>query len=72
MLQDSGVKLEAAVEAERAIARAMSLQVESLQRQVTDLTSLQAENEALKTFVEVLTQLPRSLAAHACSLPIAR
>ena len=42
------------MEAERAIGRAMTTQVESLQRQVADLKSLQAENEALKTTVEVL------------------
>lgn len=41
------------LEAQRAIARAITTQVESLQRQVASLNSLQAENEALKSAVEV-------------------
>ena len=48
-------KLAASTEAERAIGRAMNTQVASLQRQVASLTSLQAENEALKAAVEVTT-----------------
>lgn len=44
---------EQKLEGQRAIARAMTTQVESLQRQVANLTSLQAENEALKSTVEV-------------------
>ena len=48
-------KLAASTEAERAIGRAMTTQVASLQRQVASLTSLQAENEALKAAVEVTT-----------------
>lgn len=41
------------MEAQRAIARATTTQVESLQRQVASLNSLQADNEALKSAVEV-------------------
>ena len=44
---------EQKLEGQRAIVRAMTTQVESLQRQVASLHSLQAENEALKTTVEV-------------------
>ncbi len=53
LVLDYDKKLAAATEAERAIGRAMTTQVESLQRQVTSLTSLQAENETLKAAVEV-------------------
>ena len=53
LVLDYDKKLAAATEAERAIGRAMTTQVESLQRQVASLTSLQAENEALKAAVEV-------------------
>ncbi len=53
LVLDYDKKLTAATEAERAIGRAMTTQVESLQRQVASLTSLQAENEALKAAVEV-------------------
>lgn len=50
---DYNSKMEAAVEAERAIARAMATQIESLQRQVANLSSLEAEDAALKASVEV-------------------
>ena len=53
LVLDYDKKLAAATEAERAIGRAMTTQVESLQRQVASLTSQQAENEALKAAVEV-------------------
>ncbi len=53
LVLDYDKKLAAATEAERAIGRAMTTQVESLQRRVVSLTSLQAENEALKAAVEV-------------------
>lgn len=41
------------LEGQRAVVRAMTTQVESLQRQVASLNSLQAANEALKSTVEV-------------------
>lgn len=47
------VEYEHKLEAQRAIARAVTTQVESLQRQVASLNTLQAENEALKSTVEV-------------------
>ncbi|KAL0046002.1 hypothetical protein WJX82_010977 [Trebouxia sp. C0006] len=56
LVLDYDKKLTAATEAERAIGRAMTTQVESLQRQVASLTSLQAENEALKAAVEAKQQ----------------
>lgn len=61
LVHDYDKKLAAAAEAERAIRRALTTQVESLQRQVASLTSLQAENEALKAAAEVLA-LPPPLA----------
>ncbi|DBA73252.1 hypothetical protein WJX77_012686 [Trebouxia sp. C0004] len=56
LVLDYDKKLAAATEAERAIGRAMTTQVESLQRQVASLTSLQAENEALTAAVEAKQQ----------------
>ncbi len=57
LVHDCDRKLAGATEAERAIGRAMTTQVESLQRQVASLTLLQAENEALKAVVEVILVL---------------
>ena len=66
LVSDYDKKLAAATEAERAIGRAMTTQVESLQRQVASLTSLQAENETLKAAVEV-----RKLAYMHCIIEMA-
>ena len=46
-------RVATAAEAERAIGKAMTTQVDSLKRQVATLDALQAENEALKTAQEV-------------------
>ena len=61
LVHDYDKKLAAAAEAERAIRRALTTQVESLQRQVASLTSLQAENEALKAAAEVLVKTNQTL-----------
>jgi len=68
LVLDYDKKLAAATEAERAIGRAMTTQVESLQRQVASLTSLQAENEALKAAVEVCV-IPSRTCLVVCSFP---
>lgn len=49
------VEYEHKLEAQRAVARAVTTQVESLQCQVASLNTLQAENEALKSTVEAST-----------------
>ncbi|KAL0043637.1 hypothetical protein WJX79_010620 [Trebouxia sp. C0005] len=56
LVLDYDKKLAAATEAERAIGRAMTTQVESLRRQVASLTAMQAENEALKAAAEAKQQ----------------
>lgn len=53
LVSDCDRRLAAASEAEGAIRRATATQVESLQRQVASLASLQAENEDLKAASEV-------------------
>ena len=52
-MQDYEAKVATAADAERAIGRAMTTQVDSLRRQVADLEALQAENERLRKAVEV-------------------
>lgn len=53
MVQDAEAKVATAADAERAICKAMTTQVQSLRRQVADLEALQAENERLRAAVEV-------------------
>lgn len=55
--EQAGVEYEHKLEAQKAVARAVTTRVESLQRQVASLNTLQAENEALKSTVEVSNDL---------------
>ena len=68
LVLDYDKKLAAATEAERAIGRAMTTQVESLRRQVASLTAMQAENEALKAAAEVCVIPPRTC-LFVCAFP---
>ena len=53
LVQDYEAKVATAADAERAIGRAMTTQVDSLRRQVASVEALQAENERLRKAVEV-------------------
>ena len=53
LAQEFEAKVATAADAERAIGRAMTTQVDSLRRQLAGLDALQSENERLRTVVEV-------------------
>lgn len=53
LVQDSEAKVATAADAERAISKAMTTQVDSLKRQVAHVEALQADNDRLKAAVEV-------------------